>query len=197
MRYHPTRELSNGLMLRWIEILYYRLYATGAAFRESARDAYVAHAVKSLAFRVLFTAEGFTAISSEAGRITLEFVVRIPVRRFPGADDRYFVEALFARSAVSVRLDGRPADVAAVELERAGRDRRDNFWSVSITPGAPGPPPTEGTEVVIEAGTAAATFVLGPPATAPEDARAFEVPGVREFVTRLKPGDFDDRENTQ
>lgn len=182
-------------MLKWIKIPYYRLAAAGAAFRESARDAYVAHAVEARAVRVLLTAEAFTATSSEADGIVLAFVVRVSARRFPGGDDRHFVEALFARDAVSVRFDRRPADVTAVELARAGRGPRDNFWSVSIAVRATGAAPAAGTEVVIELEAAAATFVLGPPATAPEDTGAFEIPGVREFVTKLRPGDFDDGED--
>jgi len=179
-------------MLNWIKILYYRLAGGAAAFRESARDAYITRAVGSLAFRVFLTAERFNATSSDDDGITVGFVVRFSARRFPGADDERFVEALFAGDAVSVRLDGRPAGVTAVELERAGRDRRNNFWSVLITAAAPAASLAAGTEVVIEVEAAAATFVLGPSTRAPEDARSFEVPGVREFVTRLKPGDFDD-----
>jgi hypothetical protein len=177
-------------MLKWIKILYYRLAAFGAAFRESARDAYISHAVGSQAFRVLLTAEGFKAAAATgADVITLEFIVRVSGQRFPASDDRLFIGTLFAADALSVRVNGRPADIIGADTERAGRDSRDNFWSVSITASSPGAPLAAGSEIVIEAGNAAATFVLGPAA---DDTRPFEAPGVREFVTRLKPGDFDD-----
>lgn len=179
-------------MLKWIKIMYYRLTAAGAAFRESARDAYIAYAVASQAVRVLLTAEGFNAAATarpDADGITLDFVVRVSVRRFPGADDKYFIEALFALDALRVRVNGRPADVIGVDHEQVSRERHDNFWAVSITARAPGASPAAGSEIVIEVGNAAATFVLGPPAA--DEARQFEAPGVREFVTRLRPGDFD------
>jgi hypothetical protein len=177
-------------MLKWIKIIYYHLAATGAAFRESARDAYIAHAVASRAVRVLLTAEGFTVAATGADAITLEFVVRVSGKRFPAGDDRFFIDTLFALDALSIRVNGRPSGVNAVDLERISRERRDNFWSVSITTRAPGASLAAGSEIVIEVGNAAATFVLGP--SAADEARQFEAPGVREFVTRLRPGDFDD-----
>lgn len=188
----PINALTgNCRMLNWIKILYYRLTAFGSAFRESARDAYISHAVGSHAVRVLLTAEGFKAAAAiRPDAITLDFVVRVSGRRFPAGDDRLFIGTLFAADAISVRVNGRPVDVTGVNIERAGRDSRNNFWSVSITTRTPGASLAAGNEIVIEAGNAAATFVLGPPAA--DDARPFEAPGVREFVTRLKPGDFDD-----
>lgn len=179
-------------MLKWIKIMYYRLTATGAAFRESARDAYIAHAVASRAVRVLLTAEGFNVAAAarpDADGITVDFVVRVSGRRFPDADDKRFVEALFALDALRIRINGRPADVIGVDYEQVSRERYDNFWGVSITARAPGALLAAGSEIVIEAGNAAATFVLGPVV---DDTRPFEAPGVREFVTRLRPGDFDD-----
>jgi hypothetical protein len=177
-------------MLNWIKILYYRLTAFGSAFRESARDTYVSHAVRSQAIRVLLTAEGFIAAAARPDAITLEFAVRVSGKRFPAGDDRFFIDTLFALDGLNVRVDGRPADVIGVDTERAGRDSHDNFWSASITARSPGASLAAGSEIVIEAGNAAATFVLGTPVA--DDTRPFEAPGVREFVTRLKPGDFDD-----
>jgi hypothetical protein len=176
--------------------LYYRLAATRTSWLESAREAYIAHAASSLGTRTLLTTEGFTvtcpdrAAGSEG--LILEFIVRVSARRFPGGDDRHFAEAFFSQSDIALRLDGRPVKITAVELERAGQEGVNNFWSVKITTAAPGAVLRTGTELVFETRSATATFVLGAPI---DEARPYQVPGVREFVRRLQPGDFDNRQS--
>lgn len=180
-------------MFERLKIIYYRFAAWHGAWRESARDAYIARAVATHAVRVLLTAEGIAVTWPDptAGDdgLTLAFVVRVSALRFPAGDDRLFVETLFAPAAIRLRVDGRPAEVVAVELEQISRERHDNYWAVSITAVASGAPPGAGSEVVLEAGNVAATFVLGRPS---DETGPLQAPGVREFVRQLKPGDFDE-----
>jgi hypothetical protein len=191
-------NISAGLarrrlaIFRWLKIFYYRLAARYAAWTESAREAYVNHAVSSLGVRTLLTAGGFNVTwpgAAGGDGLTLEFIVRVSSRRFPRGDDRYFVEAFFSRNDIALRVDGRPADITAVELERTGWERYYNFWLITITAVAPTPAIRTGTEIVLETAGATATFMLG---TVTDETVPYQAPGVREFVRRLRPGDFDD-----
>ncbi len=177
-------------MLQWLKIAYYRLAAWHAAWRESARKAYIHHAVATNAVRVLLTVEGTTVTwpDPEAGDgLILEFVVRVPARRFPAGDDRLFVNALFAPPTISVRVDGRPTEVSGAGFEPLGRDAGNNIWAISITAAGPGAAPRTGSEVVLETGNARATFVLGEPT---DETGPLQTPGVAEFVRRIRPDDF-------
>jgi hypothetical protein len=148
--------------------------------------------VSSLGVRTLLTAEGFIVTWPDQARddgLTLEFIVRVSSRRFPGGDDRYFVEAFFSQPDIGLRIDGRPADVTAVEFERTGCKGYDNFWLVTVGATAPAAVIRTGTEIVLETRGASATFILG---TLTDETGPYQAPGVREFVRRLRPGDFDD-----
>lgn len=147
--------------------------------------------MSSLGVRTLLTAEGFKVTWPDAatGDLTLEFIVCVSSRRFPDGDDKYFVEAFFSQPDIALRVDGRPADITAVELERANRKGYDNFWLVTLTAVASVAAIRTGSEIALETRGATATFILG---ALTSETGPYQAPGVREFVRRLRPGDFDD-----